>query len=261
MNKYYPENVPEPKDFERHFFGDYDLDELFDNLNEYLFYSRFLKLKKTDTKKLEETKKIVGEIKKDIILHKIIKPKGVYKFFRVNSENDKVVFFEDDDVVETIDFPRQIDGENLSIADFVAPLSEKKRDCMALFVVSCGQGIREFSKTERDKGSYLRSYVIEALSLSLAESFAELIHYKIRENWGIVTDNENKPLYRSRYNGKRYSFGYPSCPDLSNQRKIFNLLKPEKDINIKLTDDFMMEPEASVSAFVLHNSKAKYFDV
>ena len=155
MNKYYPENIPEPKNLERHFFDNYDLDELFDNLNEDLFYSRFLKLKKTDLRKIEETKKIVDEIKEDIVLRKIIKPKGVYKFLKVNSENDKVVFFEGSDAVEIIDFPRQTAGEKLSVADFIAPLSDKKRDFIALFVASCGEGIKEFSKADRDKGNYL----------------------------------------------------------------------------------------------------------
>lgn len=260
--KYFPDEIPVPKDFDRHFFDDYNLDELFDNLNEDVFYSRFLKLKKTDTRKVEETKKVIDEIKKYIILDKIIKPRGVYKFFKVNSEDNKVIFFDDDNnVKETVYFPRQAAGENLSIADFIAPLTEKKRDSMALFVITCGEGIREFSKAERDKGNYLRSYIIEALSLSLAESFAEIVHYRIRESWGIGESNADKPVHLSDYKGKRYSFGYPSCPDLSNQSKIFNLLKPQKDVKVELTDNFMMEPEASVSAFVLHNRKAKYFSL
>ena len=164
-------------------------------------------------------------------------------------------------MVETIDFPRQTAGDKLSVADFIAPLSGEKRDFIALFIVSCGEGIKEFSKAERDKGNYLKSYIIEALSLSLTEAFAEILHYKIRENWGFKESDLGELGRVSGYKGKRYSFGFPSCPDLSNQRKIFNLLKPEKDINIKLTDSFMMEPEASVSAFALHNPKAKYFAV
>jgi 5-methyltetrahydrofolate--homocysteine methyltransferase len=260
--EYFPDKIPVPKNLDRHFFDDYDLAELFNNLNEDVFNLRFLKLKKTDTKKLEETKKVIEEVKKYIILHKIIKPRGVYKFFKVNSENNKIMFFDGaDDIAETIYFPRQMSGENLSITDFIAPMSGKERDFMALFIVTCGQGIREFSKAERDKGNYLRSYIIEALSLSLAESFAEVIHHKIRENWGIGEENMEKPLHLSKYKGKRYSFGYPVCPDLSNQAKIFNLLKPQQDVKVELTDNFMMEPEASVSAFVLHNEKSKYFTV
>ncbi|MEA3306863.1 MAG: homocysteine S-methyltransferase family protein, partial [Elusimicrobiota bacterium] len=205
--EYFPDEIPLPKDLNRHFFEDYDLKELFETLNEDVFYSRFLKLKKTDTKKLEETKKIIEEIKEYIIAHKIIQPRGVYKFFKVSSENDKIIFFnEGGDTRETVYFPRQAAGENLSITDFIAPLSGKDRDFMALFIVSCGEGVRDFSKSERDKGNYLRSYVIEALSFSLAEAFAEVIHSKIRKNWAV-----------SEFAGKRYSFGYPPCPDLSNQ--------------------------------------------
>jgi 5-methyltetrahydrofolate--homocysteine methyltransferase len=99
----------------------------------------------------------------------------------------------------------------------------------------------EFSKQHRDRGDYLKSYLVEALALSLAESFAEIIHNLIRKNWGIGIKQ-----------GKRYSFGYPPCPDLSNQTKLFKLLAPE-DIGVKLTENFMMEPEASVSGFVLND--------
>ena len=103
--------------------------------------------------------------------------------------------------------------------------------------------------------------MVEALALTLAEAFADVLHYRIRRDWGIAEENPEKPLLPSKYRGKRYSFGYPVCPDLANQKPLFDLLNPEADAGIKLTDGFMMDPEASVSAIVFHNPKAVYFGI
>jgi len=88
-----------------------------------------------------------------------------------------------------------------------------------------------------------------------------VVHYRIRQAWGIAEENPVKPLLRSKYAGKRYSFGYPVAPDLANQRGLFDLLRPEPDAGIKLTEGYMMDPEASVSAIVFHNPKAVYFGI
>ena len=100
---------------------------------------------------------------------------------------------------------------------------------------------------------------MEALALTLAEAFAEVLHYRIRKEWGIAEAKPARPLLRGKYLGKRYSFGYAACPDLANQKILFDLLKPEADAGLRLTDGFMMEPEASVSAIVFHNPKAVHF--
>jgi len=101
----------------------------------------------------------------------------------------------------------------------------------------------------------------EALALTLAEAFAEVVHQRLRKAWGIAGHDQEKPKLRSVYRGKRYSFGCPSCPDLANQKTLFDLLKPEADAGLRLTEGFMMDPEASVSAIVFHNPKAVYFSV
>ncbi|MBI4657005.1 MAG: homocysteine S-methyltransferase family protein [Elusimicrobia bacterium] len=248
-SRYYPDEIPEPPDFKRHVLRNFNIREILKNLNQDLFNMRFLKLKKTNLKKVVGVKTTMEQFKKEIISGRVIKANAAYRFFPANSEGNRVKIFNSRSgkVIEYIDFLRQKKEEMLSIADFIMPLSSGKRDCIAFFIVACGEGIREFSKTEREKGNYLKSYVIEALALSLAEAFAETIHGLIRKEWGIEFKQ-----------GKRYSFGYPSCPELSNQAKIFKILEPEKDVGVKLTDNFMMEPEASVSGFVLHNPKAKY---
>ena len=254
-----PEDIPAPKDFERHFFGTYDLGELLADIDEDLFNLRFLKLKKTDSSRTEETKKIVDGIKTDVLREGLIKPRGVYRFFRADADGDSLLLYgPDGKTLETIDFPRQHDAERLCISDFFARHGDKK-DYAALLAATCGEGVVELARREREKGNYLRSYIVEALALSLAEAFAEVLHYRIRQDWGFAEPRAGTPLHKVQYRGRRYSFGYPPCPDLANQKKLFGLLHPEGDVKIKLTEGFMMDPEASVSAFVLHNPKAKYF--
>src|SRR5207244_10563291 len=100
----------------------------------------------------------------------------------------------------------------------------------------------------------------EALALEAAEGAAEWVHARLREGWGFADPPETprKQLFQARYRGKRYSFGYPACPDLEQQAPLFDLLRPQ-DIGVELTEGFMMEPEASVSALVFHHPDATYF--
>lgn len=120
------------------------------------------------------------------------------------------------------------------------PFQHDVNDNMAMFVVTCGTNIRDEVEKLKNDGNYLESHILASLAIQLAESAAVMIHEKINSLWGNTKT-------------KRYSFGYPSCPDLSNQRKLFNYLKPEENIGVMLTDGFMMEPEASVSAIVFNN--------
>jgi 5-methyltetrahydrofolate--homocysteine methyltransferase len=101
---------------------------------------------------------------------------------------------------------------------------------------------------------------LQALGIETAEAAAEWLHRRIREDWGFP-DSPTMTMqdrFTSRYRGKRYSFGYPACPNLEDQTKLFQLLKPE-EIGVHLTEGFMMEPEASVSAMVFHHPDCSYF--
>lgn len=236
------------------------LGELFENMDEGLFNLRFLKLKKTDEKKVRETAKLVDALKAEIIEQCLFKPRGVYRFFPVNGAGDELFFYnKDGGKLASFAFPRQKGGEKLCLADFIEPVGGR-RDYAALFAVTCGEGVLELARREREAGNYVRSYLVEALALTLAEAFADVVHYRIRQDWAIA-EEPVKPLLRSRHRGKRYSFGYPVAPDLANQKVLFDLLEPGPDAGIKLTDGFMMDPEASVSALVFHNPKAVYFNI
>jgi 5-methyltetrahydrofolate--homocysteine methyltransferase len=129
-------------------------------------------------------------------------------------------------------------------------------------VVTAGGGVRAAAEELKVRGEYVRSHIVQALALETAEAFAELLHAELRRQWGFpdpigtgMTD-----LFKARYRGKRYSFGYPACPALEDQAPLFGLLRPES-IGVQLTDGFMMDPEASVSALVVHHPDATYFSV
>jgi 5-methyltetrahydrofolate--homocysteine methyltransferase len=129
-----------------------------------------------------------------------------------------------------------------------------------MFVVTAGEGVREKSEEAKVKGEFLKAHAIQALAIETAEGCAEWLHRRIREDWGFADDPgmTMQERFTSRYRGKRYSFGYPACPNLDDQQGIWKLLRPE-DIGVQLTEGMMMEPEASVSALVFHHPDCAYF--
>jgi len=134
-------------------------------------------------------------------------------------------------------------------------------DSIALFVVTLGKGVRTLSGTWREKGDYLRAHLLQAIAIEAAEGFAEWLHQKIRADWGIGDPKEMtiREVLKRRYQGLRVSFGYPACPDMSDQTELFRLLDVTKRIGVSLTEGEMMDPEASVSALVFHHPEARYF--
>jgi 5-methyltetrahydrofolate--homocysteine methyltransferase len=135
-------------------------------------------------------------------------------------------------------------------------------DSVALLVTTAGEGIRQRAEELKAAGEYLLCHALQALAVETAEAAAEWLHRKIREGWGFPDPPEltMTDRFQARYHGKRYSFGYPACPELADQAKLFELV-PGREIGVELTDGFMMDPEASVSAVVIHHAQARYFAV
>ena len=108
----------------------------------------------------------------------------------------------------------------------------------------------------------LKSHIVQALALESAEGYAEYLHSFLRSAWGFADSPQMTMMekFQAKYQGKRFSFGYPACPRLEDQEILFKLLKPS-DIGVTLTEGFMMDPEASVSAIVFHHPDAKYFGI
>ena len=187
---------------------------------------------------------------------------AVWRFYEATSAGNTITFFEPGapDPVWSLELPRQPKPDGLCLADYVLPTRDGVRDSVALFVVGAGEGVRERAELAKANGEYLRSHALQALALETAEAAAEWLHRRLRAAWGFPDPPElsMKDRFAARYHGKRYSFGYPACPDLDHQAGLFALLRPA-DIGVHLTDGMMMEPEASVSALVFHHPDASYF--
>ena len=189
---------------------------------------------------------------------------AVWRFFDAHADGNSLRLFERDgqQPLHTFEFPRQPSDDGLCLADFVLPPRNGRRDSVGLFVVGAGEGVRERAEIAKSNGEYLKSHVLQALAIETAEAAAEWLHRRMRELWGFPDPSETtmKDRFAARYRGKRYSFGYPACPDLDDQAGLFELLRPE-EIGIELTDGMMMDPEASVSAVVFHHPDCTYFSV
>lgn len=260
-----------PPDFERHVLRDYPLTHLQPYVNLRMLLGKHLgvrgnveKLLAEGDPKTVEVKQIVDELLAEAKKTGLIKAQGVYRFFPAQSKGEEIHIYDPNDssnVLKTFRFPRQKKAPYLCLADFVKPTESGVMDYVAFLVVTAGEGIREKAEEWKEKGDYLRSYVLQALALELAEAFAERLHHILRDVWGFP-DPANMTMqerFGARYQGLRVSFGYPACPDLEDQKLLFDLLRPE-DIGVQLTDGCMMEPEASVSAMVFSHPEARYFN-
>jgi 5-methyltetrahydrofolate--homocysteine methyltransferase len=263
--------LPAP-DFESHTLRDIPLPQIVPYLNRQMLYTKHIGLSGSvekllaegDAKALKLHDAVEGMLER-AEREGLIRPQALYRFYPANSDANELVLFDPEGSgveVMRFNFPRQSGGERLCVADFVLPLASGQRDNLVLFVVSCGQGIREKSEAMKVSGDYLDSHLLQAMALESAEATAELLHKRIRTSWGIVDDPTltMKQLLNADYQGIRVSFGYPACPELSDQEKLFKLLKPEQ-IGVHLTEGDMMDPEASVSALVFHHPEGRYFDV
>ena len=160
-------------------------------------------------------------------------------------------------------FPRQREGRKLCISDFFLPKSSGKVDVLGLSLVTIGSKASSRRNGLFEAGEYTKYLYLHGLSVETAEALAEYHHKKMREELGISGDDSThiRDLFHQKYRGSRYSFGYPACPNLEDQTKLFALLKPEENVGVRLTSGFLLEPEQSTSAIVVHHPQAKYFVV
>ena len=272
-------NTPAPPFWGVRVRKDYDLREVFKYINETALFKNQWQLKtasQSDYVRLVEEKfrPIKKQLEEEVIASGWFEPKVVWGYFPAQSDgNDVVVYDPDDQPKATVPtqskgllrftFPRQREGRRLCVSDFFAPKSSGKMDVIGLSLVTIGA--RASVETQRlfEGGEYTRYLYVHGLSVETAEALAELHHKKMREELGIANEDsaEIRDLFHQKYRGSRYSFGYPACPNLEDQTKLFALLKPEENVGVRLTSGFLLEPEQSTSAIVVHHPGAKYFVV
>jgi 5-methyltetrahydrofolate--homocysteine methyltransferase len=244
-----------------------DLRDVWGYINPFMLYGRHLGFRGDFEKhfaerdaKAVELYENMEEVKKEAV--EFMKVRAVWQFLEAEAEGESLHLFSPGgkEPIHTFRFPRQRLGDYLCLSDYVLPAQNGKRDHVALFVVTAGEGVRERGEKAKNDGYYFKSHGLQALAIETAEGCAEWLHRRIREDWGFPDPAEMTMAQRftSRYRGKRYSFGYPACPALEDQAGIWKLLKPE-EIGVQLTEGFMMDPEASVSALVFHHPDCTYF--
>jgi 5-methyltetrahydrofolate--homocysteine methyltransferase len=243
------------------------LAELWSYINPYMLYGRHLGYKGNFEKALAEHEEKALELYHSMEEVKqaamgFMKVKAVWQFFEAERDGNAIHLFAPSGVspIHTFRFGRQRRENGLCLSDYILEAEEGRRDHLAMFVVTAGACIRERSEEWKKAGEFLKAHAIQALAIETAEGTAEWLHRRIREDWGFpdppTTTMHDR--FTSKYHGKRYSFGYPACPNLDDQQGQFQLLRPE-DIGVELTEGMMMEPEASVSALVFHHPDCAYF--
>src|SRR5262249_6868839 len=161
----------------------------------------------------------------------------MYRFVEAYSEGNSLHFLCGGRELAALRFPRQAAGERLSLADFVHPKDGSARDSAALLITTSGEGIRAKAEEVKNAGERRLCPRVQAVAIETAEAAAEWLHRKIRERWGFPDPPEltMTERFQARYRGKRYSPGYPACPELADQVTIFRLL-PARKIGVELTE-------------------------
>ena len=249
----------------------FDLRDIFPYVNELALFKNQWQLKTasaSDYKRLvdEKFRPIFLQLQEEVIANGWFDPQTVYGYYPCQSDGNDVILYDTPDQarakeIQRFTFPRQREGRKLCIADFFASRTSGNMDVIGLSVVTIGSRASEVTKALFDKGDYTRYLYLHGLSVETAEALAEYHHKTMREELGIAGEDAPRisDLFHQKYRGSRYSFGYPACPNLEDQTKMFALLRPEETIGVRLTTGYQLEPEQSTSAIVVHHPQAKYF--
>jgi len=203
----------------------------------------------------------LDRMKREAIRSSYLKPQAVYGYFPAQSNGNTLIVYDPTDYaasnghkqlkeIARFNFPRQPEQDHLCLADYFAPIDSGVVDVVAFQVVTVGQGADAKFHELQSNGDYAEAYFIHGIGVEAAEATAEYVHQHVRRELGL-------DLKR----GKRYSWGYPACPDLSDHQKVFALLPQTRDLGLELSPAFQLIPEQSTAAIVVHHPAAKYYSV
>jgi 5-methyltetrahydrofolate--homocysteine methyltransferase len=261
-------NIPMPPFWGVRVKKDFHLRELFPYINDTALFKNQWQLKtasQEDYARLVEEKyrPIRKKLEEEIIASGWFEPKAVWGYFPAQGDGNDVIVYEPESIKEALrfTFPRQKEGRRLCISDFFAPKASGKMDVIGLSLVTIGDKASQETQRLFEAGEYTKYLYLHGLSVETAEALAEYVHKMIRTELGIQAEDSPhiRDLFHQKYRGSRYSFGYPACPNLEDQTKLFALLHPEENVGVRLTTGFLLEPEQSTSAIVVHHPAAKYF--
>ncbi len=267
-------NIPEPP-----FLGakiltpkDFNLSEILSYINKKALYAnqwQYRRNKDSSTKEHKEFLEKVVDPKLELWKTKateenLLHPHVIYGYFRCNSEKNDLVVYEPNSEVELVrfSFPRQVRDKRRCISDYFLPKESGKTDLLAVHLVTMGEIATTVAQEYFKQNKYDDYLHFHGLSVEAAEALAEFMHRKIRLESGFAEeDSENlEDWFRAGYRGARYSFGYPACPNLEDQKKLFKLIDASQ-IGVQLSEEFQLHPEQSTSAIIVHHPDAVYFSI
>lgn len=212
----------------------------------------------------DKVRPIYEELKQRSKRDELLVPRVVYGYFPCQSSGNDLIILNEDQETERLrfTFPRQPAGKHLCLADFFAAKDSGRVDVVGFHLVTVGKRASEYAHELFKSDNYADYLYFHGLSVESAEALAELWHKRIREELGIAGEDavDVRKLFQQNYQGSRFSFGYPACPNLEDQAKLFELLDPAR-IDVELTEEFQLDPEQSTSAIIVHHPEAKYFSV
>ena len=260
--------IPEPPFFGLRHVADIDPAHLFPYVNEQALFRGRWGYRRTSSSSAEEYAELTRttvlplyeKLKRQALQEGLLQPKAAYGYFRCYGEGD-TVFVETGDEVLAFDFPRQQSPPHLCIADYYRSRDEGG-DVAAFFVVTIGDRIAAETKRLFEADAYHDYLMLHGFSVEVTDALAEHWHEVMRRELGIAAEKpaDMTGYVTQGYQGSRYGFGYPACPDLDAHKMLFKLLEPEA-IGVTLTETMEMVPEVSTSAIIAHHPQAKYFAV
>jgi 5-methyltetrahydrofolate--homocysteine methyltransferase len=215
-----------------------------------------------------ELRPVLRRILEIAMRENILLPQAAYGYWRCAAQGNDVILFDEtgpggkEREIARFPFPRQNKEGGLCIADFFRDVDDPERDVIGLQVVTMGRRASEAAREWFADNRYQDYLYLHGLSVEMAEAFAEYVHKRIRGELGFAAEEarDHDEMLAQGYRGSRYSFGYPACPNLADQRLILELLRAE-EIGVALTEEDQLDPEQSTSAIIVHHPQAKYFSV
>jgi 5-methyltetrahydrofolate--homocysteine methyltransferase len=264
-------SIPRPPFYGSRVVEDIPLDEVFAFVNETALFKGQWQFKQ-GRKPLDEYQALVRdtvrpiyeELKERSKRESLLVPRVVYGYFPCQSSGNDLIIYHEDAKAERLrfSFPRQPAAKHLCLTDFFASATSGRMDVVGFHLVTVGRRATEYAQELFKSDNYAQYLYFHGLGVESAEALAELWHKRIREELGIADSDapEVAKLFHQAYQGSRFSFGYPACPNLEDQVKLFELLDPSR-IDVELSEEFQLDPEQSTSAIIIHHPEAKYFSI
>ncbi len=194
----------------------------------------------------------------------LLRPQVVYGYFWAQADKNDLIVYAEDKKTQRLrfHFPRQTGRKRWCLSDFFRSVESGEMDVLALQCVTAGSAVAPYEKQLFEQGDFTEYLYIHGMGVQIAEALAEMWHKRVRQELGIADKDGSamRDIFACHFQGCRYSFGYPACPELQDEEKLFALLDPSR-IGCTLSENWMIQPEQSTSAMIVHHPEARYFNV